>query len=480
MTHPATAHARSLWRSAGLRLSALFGFLMLLTLLFALSLVYLQVSSILHRNVERQLLQMQQHLAMLHAREGPDAVIAAIGQILRDGRNTDFELVLLTTPAGEFMAGNIDALVLGSFGGANSRSGPVAVGTQTIDAQMIRQRLPDGAWLVLGHDLRELRSIEATVSSASLGAGVFSLALAVLGGWVFRRELGRSVNALHRTITRIAGGQLHERVTPSPDSPDDEFAQLEQDFNLMLDRIGQLMEGVTQVSDAIAHNLRTPLTRLRLRLQAAHDSHTDPEPLRAAMASAMEDIDDLSRVLEKLLSIAQAESGTPRAPFMPLSWALIGKDVVELYEDLAEYEGVTLQWDCEHEAPLQGDRHLLAGALVNVVDNAIKYAGSGAVVRVLSRTSQFGQSRDQGQNQSLEQVHGSWSDIVVEDNGPGAPPDFIAHLGQRFVRLHPELPGHGLGLASVKAVMQLHGGEMLIEAADPGLRVILRLPMRAP
>lgn len=451
----------NLWRSAGLRLAGLFGFLVLITMLFTLSLVYIQVSAVLHRNVDRQLQQMQQRLAAKYANEGPEATAQTIRQVLQDGRDTDLELVLLTTPDGQFLAGNIDTTTLPLKPHADTGLRQLYRGSQSIDAQMVIHPLPDGAFLVLGHDLRELRSIESTVATASLVAGVFSLTLALAGGLIFRRELGRSVNALHQTITRIAGGHLHERVLLGEASTD-EFVRLEQDFNHMLDRIEQLMDGVTQVSDEIAHNLRTPLTRLRLRLQEAHDTASTADALRDALQSAMQDIDDLSRVLEKLLSIAQAESGTRRAPFAPISWKAIGEDVVELYEDLAEHEGVSLLWQCEQPAPILGDRHLLAGALVNVVDNAIKYGGRGAQVQVRS---------------CLRWQDGTcWSDIVVQDDGPGAPPEAIAVLGQRFLRFRPELPGHGLGLASVQAVMRLHGGSMQIEPASPGLRVTLRLP----
>lgn len=457
-----TGSGHGLWRSAGLRLAALSGFLVLLAMLAALALVYIQVSSVLHRNVDRQLLQTQQRLALQYAHEGPEATAQAIHRVLHDGRDTDLELVLLTTPDGRFLAGNIDVESLPPLRTTGATVQQLALGTQTVDAQLLAHPLPDGALLVLGHDLRELRRIESTVATASVVAGLFSLALALASAWFLRRELGRSVNALHQTITRIAGGQLHERV-PVEDASGDEFVRLEQDFNHMLDRIGQLMEGVTHVSDTIAHNLRTPLTRLRLRLQAAHDGTADTAALRAALQSAMHDIDDLSRVLDKLLSIAQAESGTRRAPFAPTSWQAIGEDVVELYEDLAEHEGVSLHWECTHPAPVLGDRHLLAGALVNVVDNAIKYGGRGARVQVRSQV----QARDGT----------AWSEIVVQDDGPGAPPQAIATLGERFVRLRPELPGHGLGLASVQAVMRLHGGGMRIKPAEPGLRVTLRLPL---
>jgi signal transduction histidine kinase len=465
MTQPWLPQLRSLWHSAGLRLAAMFGFLVLITMLAVLTLLYIQTSSMLHRNIERQLQQRHEHLALIYAHSGPDATAQAIRALLHDGSDTDLELILLTTPAGAYRAGNIEAEALPHPIPLGSGVQSVSLSAQTISAQLQAQSLPDGATLVLGYDLRELRAIESTLTTASSMAGLLALSLALVGTWFFRRELRRSVHAIQQTITRITGGQLQERVPLQ--AANDEFAQLQQDFNRMLDRIEQLMAGVTHVSDAIAHNLRTPLTRLRLRLQAASDQAPDATALRAALQSAMLDIDDLSRVLDKLLSIAQAESGTRRSPFTPTSWGALGAEVVELYEDLAEHENVSLQWSCEDMAPILGDHSLLASALVNVVDNAIKYGGPGTQVRVHSRLGLGSGSR-------------AGSEIVVEDNGPGASPEALATLGQRFVRLRPELPGHGLGLASVQAVMQLHGGSMHIESASPGLRVVLHLPRHQP
>ncbi len=449
------------WQSAGLRLAALSGFLVLIAMLAALALVYVQVSALLHASMARQLAQAQQRLAAQYAQEGPEAAARSIAGMLRDGRDTDTELVLLTTPQGAFLAGNlgVDALPEALLRQPAASPGRVVLEGPGIAAQVAVHRLPDGALLVLGYDLRELSGVESMVASASVVAGLFALALALASAWFFRRELGRSVDALHRTITRIAGGQLHERV-PVQAQAGDEFARIEQDFNHMLDRIGQLMAGVRHVSDDIAHNLRTPLTRLRLRLQAAHDGAGGVAELRAALDAALHDIDDLGRVLDKLLSIAQAESGTRRAPFAPLAWRDVAAEVAELYEDLAEHEGVALAWEGGPAAPVLGDRALLAGALVNVVDNAIKYAGRGARVRMWTRECAGG------------------SEAVVEDDGPAAPPpEALDTLGRRFVRLRPDLPGHGLGLASVQAVMRLHGGEMRLESAAPGLRVVLRLPL---
>lgn len=462
MTAPPRHAGASLWHSAGVRLAALVGFLVLLTMLATLALVYVQVSTALHRNVERQLVQSKERLVRQYESAGAGATAQEITRLLRDGRNTDSELVLLTTPTGEFLAGNIDGERVPALPAGAAVQLAASPGGAPGRALWTSHRLEDGALLVVGQDLQELNAIESMVATASLIAGLFALSLALVSTLFFRRELARSIDAIHSTIVRISEGQLHERVPVQPHQPsDDEFTRLEQDFNHMLDRITQLMEGVRHVSDTIAHNLRTPLTRVRLRLQAAHDGKPDPAALQAALRAAMDDIEDLSRVLDKLLAIAQAESGTRRAPFDTTSWHAVAAEVVELYEDLAEHEGVSLVWEGGPQAPLLGDHSLLAGAVVNVVDNAIKYAGRGASVRIFTR-----QPTDEA----------ACSELVVQDNGPGAPAGELATLGQRFVRLRPELPGHGLGLASVHAVMQLHGGSMRLEPAQPGLRVALSLP----
>jgi Tfp pilus assembly protein PilN len=169
-----TGSGHGLWRSAGLRLAALSGFLVLLAMLAALALVYIQVSSVLHRNVDRQLLQTQQRLALQYAHEGPEATAQAIHRVLHDGRDTDLELVLLTTPDGRFLAGNIDVESLPPLRTTGATVQQLALGTQTVDAQLLAHPLPDGALLVLGHDLRELRRIESTVATASVVAGLFS------------------------------------------------------------------------------------------------------------------------------------------------------------------------------------------------------------------------------------------------------------------------------------------------------------------
>lgn len=465
MTH---GEGRSVWQSASLRLAALCGFLVLITMLSALALVYIQVSVVLHKNVERQLLQEQQRLIAAYDDAGPQTASQAIAHELTDGRDTDAELFLLINANGEWLAGNLQADALSEPQHGFQGLQRLTHKDSTVAAQIMVHRFADGSTLIVGHDLRELRDIESTVANASLFAGIFALLLGAASTWLFRRELGRSVGTMHRTIVNITGGSLQARV-PVGDSANDEFAQLEQDFNQMLDHIERLMNGVHHVSDTIAHNLRTPLTRMRLRLQATWDDpNASQTALRDSMAHAMDEIDNLSTMLQKLLSIAQAEAGMRQHPFHPLSWAEIAEDVIDLYSDLAEEENVRIVWHCEHPAPLLGDRSVLAGVLVNVLDNAIKYAGSGSCVTITSR-------QVPGEHDAALLC----SELVIQDNGQSLSDAKIAQLGERFLRLHSDKPGHGLGLASVRAMMRLHGGEMLISSAAPGLEVTLSLPSNA-
>ncbi|HZF82669.1 MAG TPA: HAMP domain-containing sensor histidine kinase, partial [Burkholderiaceae bacterium] len=295
--------------------------------------------------------------------------------------------------------------------------------------------------------------------SASAAAGVVALLLLVGGVFVFRQELDRAVGAVRRTATRIADGDLRERVVV--DAQDDEFARLGQDINAMLDRIESLMAGVRHVSDTIAHNLRTPLTRVLLGLRAAQAEGVPAAERQRAVATAIGELEELGTVFEKLLQIAEAEAGARRRNFAPVALHTIVGDVLELYDAVAEAQGATLQREAgDEKVVVPGDRDLLAGVVANLVDNALKYGGAGCTVVVGAR----------------------WDDgravLTVRDDGPGVPAAERERIGTRFLRLMPELPGQGLGLASVRAVVALHGGRIGYADAGPGLIVRLEFPAR--
>jgi signal transduction histidine kinase len=336
-------------------------------------------------------------------------------------------------------------------------------GGQRARLRVLVRALDDGKLLVVGRDLRDLRQVELAVGRAILAAGLVALLLVIVGAYLFRLDIETRVAGIRRTAARIEAGELHQRI-PGADQGD-EFAGLSQDINRMLDRIEDLMAGVRHVSNTIAHNLRTPLSRVLLRLRQAQRPGTPLEEMHEAAQTAVREIEDLTVVFDKLLQIAEAESGARRHGFAALALDDIATGVVELYDALAEAQGATLTLATDDAAVARGDRDLLASALVNLVDNALKYGGAaGLPAAVQVRVERWGEV----------------SRIVVRDNGPGIPAAEHARMGARFHRLpgDPErpVPGYGLGLASVMAIVHLHGGRVLLTDAAPGLVVTVELP----
>jgi len=452
-----TAALRRLWRSVGFRLAFYYGLLVAITMLAALAIVYMQTVGVLQQRMVRQVAASMQQLMVRYDARGADGVAGEISNALSDGRNSDNEIYLLTDREGNKLAGNLDQMPSQAPDAGDGVHRRVVRAGQTVIAYLVMRPLPDGGLLVVGHDLRDQESIESLVASASAAAGIVAVLLLIGGTFVFRQELERSVGAVRRTAARIAAGELQERVEPSGE--EDEFALLEHDINAMLDRIQSLMDGVRHVSNTIAHNLRTPLTRVLVRLRAAEAGLGEDDPQREAVATAIRELEELAVVFEKLLQIAEVEAGARRQQFAPVALHVIADDVAELYEAVAELRGIALLREPADMAMALGDRDLLAGAAANLLDNALKYAGSGATVRVGTHT-----------------VDGR-AQLFVQDDGPGIPHAEHERIGVRFHRLDRSVPGHGLGLASVLAVVALHGGRLDFADAKPGLRACIDLPM---
>lgn len=449
------AGLRRLWASVAFRLALNYGVLALLTLVSVLSVFYLQTVGVLEQRVSRQIEISQQQLVSQFDQGGPEALLREIQRLSGDGVDSDSEIYLLIDAQGRPVAGNHELApeLLASLS---------AHGTQTLVraypfGRASAQRLPDGSLLVVGNDLNDLRRFESLVGNASRAAALLAVLLVIGGTALFRDMLERQVAAIRRTVATVSEGELAERIRPR--AQDDEFARLEQDINRMLDRISGLMDGVRHVSNTIAHNLRTPLTRILSRLHAAQRPGVSAEALREATQAAIAELEDLTTVFEKLLQIAEAEAGARRQHFEPVALHALLTDVVELYEAVAEDSGSHIDYQATQELTVIGDRDLLASALANLVDNALKHAGAGAQVAL----------------RMFE--HKGQAVVTVSDNGPGIPAHEHERLGQRFHRLSGDTPGHGLGLASVQAIVQLHGAQLTFEDAAPGLRVRLKLPL---
>jgi signal transduction histidine kinase len=271
------------------------------------------------------------------------------------------------------------------------------------------------------------------------------------------------------TAQTIMAGDLTGRLPVA--GTGDEFDRLALHVNAMLERIEALMIGLKEVSDNIAHDLKTPLTRLRNRCEQALRSAKGEPDYRAALEATIAESDELIRTFDALLMIARAESGQARDNMTEFDAAEIARDVGDLYEPLAEEKGLALTVEAAAAAPVRGNRELVSQALANLIDNAIKYAGPNAKLN--------------GGAAAIVVRAGSEGDritLTVADRGPGIPEADRGRVVERFVRLEQSRsePGSGLGLSLASAVARLHGGELKLEDNHPGLRSTIELPRAGP
>nr|WP_263635165.1 HAMP domain-containing sensor histidine kinase [Janthinobacterium lividum] len=433
-----------------------YGVLVVVSISIVCAVFYFGTIGVLDRSVDRKLTLLSERLAALYQQGDSSRTTAEIAHLLTDRTDSDTEIFLLVGADGRRVAGNLSSWPdVGSPVGRLLHRDVTREGRR-VPARMLIRDLDGGARLFVGRDMEEGKSIRTLVlRSLAYGGGV-AILLVVAGAWLFRRQLEARIGQIRRTAGEIEAGDLSRRI---PVASEDEFGLLSRDINRMLDRIEHLMEGVRHVSNAIAHDLRTPLGRIRNKLDGALRQQQDVAGYAQTAQAAIDDIDDLTRVFDKLLQIAAAESGMRPENFDDIDLQQIGADIVEMYEATADEQGVLLVQMYGDGVPARGDRNLLGSALASLVDNAIKYAGPGATVEVSAGSDE----------------QGGW--LAVRDNGPGVPKEELPKLTQRFYRLDKSrhLPGNGLGLSIVAAIAALHGGSLDIEDAAPGLRLRLRL-----
>jgi signal transduction histidine kinase len=385
-------------------------------------------------------------------------------------RRPGSSLYLVTTPSGEGLAGNIGSLVPGVL----AKPGWMETVYRRLEEPETAEhralvrvlQLPGGFHLLVGRDLEERERLFDIIANAGRWSLAIVMILGIAGGvFVSRRVLNR-VDAMTHTAQTIMAGDLSGRLPIAGSG--DELDRLASNLNAMLERIEALMRGLKEVSDNVAHDLRTPLTRLRNHAEEALRTAKDEAGYRGALEATIEESDGLIRTFNALLMIARAESGEAREGMSEFDAAEVAHDVSELYEPLADDKGLALRVETT-SAPVKGNRELVSQALANLVDNAIKYAAepgpngaNGAVSEILVTAG----------------AEGDRIRLAVRDGGPGIPASDRAHVVERFVRLEQSRtkPGSGLGLSLAAAVARLHGGELKLEDNAPGLKAILDLP----
>src|SRR5215472_9886670 len=446
------------WGTVAFRLALSYGLLAIGSMSVISAAFYFGTVGVLERSTDGKLLSLSKRLADHFDSRGDEGLRQEIEQLLVDGIEQDTEVYLLVAPDGRKIVGNIFGWTQKSAPLDSLTDMAVMRNGRSSFSRLLPRLLSDGSILVPGRDLQDQREIDRLVWHSLLAGGAVALLLTIGGALMFRRQLEHRVGAIRRTALEIEAGDLTRRIPVS--DVDDEFARLNRDINHMLDRIEHLMDGVRHVSNAIAHDLRTPLARIRSRLEEALRPAETMTQLAGTARFAIQQIDDLIKMLDKLLQIAEAESGARRQSFRPIRLAGVLSDVAELYDATAEAEGIALVNETEGDPVTLGDRNLLASATANLIDNALKYAGSGATVRIKTANERDTVS------------------IIVRDDGPGIPPEERSRVVERFYRLDRSrrLPGNGLGLSIVSAIASLHWGTLHLEDAAPGLLARMVLP----
>ncbi|MBC8717818.1 HAMP domain-containing sensor histidine kinase [Ochrobactrum sp. Marseille-Q0166] len=456
----------ALMRTTAARLSALY---LLLFAVGAVALVFYMTNlsaSMINSQTQEALGEEVASIGKAYARGGIPQLVRTIDY---RSRQPGAYLYLVADPSGRILSGNVEGVepgVLDTDGIVERAFKYRRYGEQGTETEhraiAVVIALPNGMRLLVGRDLGEPERFRDLVrSSLMLALGIMGAGALLIWFFVGRRALKR-IDDMSRASQRIMDGDLTGRLPVNGSG--DEFDRLSGNLNVMLGRILELNEGLKQVSDNIAHDLKTPLTRLRNRAEEALSGKKAGPEYRAALEDIIGESDQLIRTFSAILMISRLEAGYSSENLDDMPVAPIVRDVAEMYEPVAEDSGVQLTLGMLDDVPLRINRELVGQTVSNLVDNAIKYALSGENSAVVTLTME----RDP-----------QWVRIVVADNGPGIPEDKRDQATERFVRLEESRtqPGSGLGLSLAKAVMKLHGGALRLEDNGPGLRAVLEFPL---
>ena len=418
------------------------------------SYVYLSTSSYVRGRSDHAIMTEYLSLRGDYERAGRDGLIDAIRR-----RSSGEHVYLLVDPSMTALAGNLaewPPAVRAASGWAEFRTAgtsPGATGQPLLRAMV--ETLPGGDRLLVGRDISDLDSFTAQIRTAVMsGLALIFVVGVVAGTLVTRRTVGRieSINATSQAIMRSG---LDKRI-PLRGSKD-EWDRVAENLNLMLDRIETLMAEVKEVSDNVAHDLRTPLTRMRGRLEKAYHGQRLADDDQALIGDTIADLDAVLRIFSSITRIAQIETQARKGAFRTVNLAEIASEVVELYDAAAEQDGTRLAVVGDREVLVTGDRDLIFDAISNLVDNAIKHGRAGGQVVVASENSDGGPV------------------VSISDDGNGIPAEQREQVFKRFYRLEQSryTPGNGLGLSLVAAVARLHGARIEMLDNAPGLKAKL-------
>jgi signal transduction histidine kinase len=452
-----------IFQTSTFRLAAIYITVFLLSVAALLGYVFWNTIGLLERQSEETIRAEVQALGDQYRVRGLNGIIDVINRRITNETGT---LYLLIDEDRDQLVGNLNDMPMPRPPDStwvdfsiNKGKGPDQV---KHSARAFYVKLSGGYELLVGRDVEELRAFRSVIIQGFYWGLGLALALGLGGGFLTSRNFLKRVDAITDASRTIMEGDLSQRMPVG--GTGDELDRLALSLNEMLSQIERLMAGMKEVSTNVAHDLKTPLTRLRARAEAALRTSSNSEH-RAALQQTISESDKLLQTFNALMSIARADAGQARDGFKPIDAAEVLHDVVELYQPLLEDSGGTLQLSPLPALPVNADRQLLAQALSNVLDNAMKYG--------------TGQGDNAAQVKISGTVVGDKITISIADAGQGIAPENRERILQRFVRLDESRskPGNGLGLSLVSSVMHLHNGSIALAGANPGLQINLTLPL---
>jgi signal transduction histidine kinase len=396
-----------------------------------------------------------QSLTDIFHNQGPE-VLAAVINARVNSQHVANSIILFTDAAQSRLAGNLESWPPEAPESPGVHKLTLTQGDRSIRALLMRTTLPGGYNLLAGRDNSRFRPLEAIFIYGLAGATVILLLAGFIGGLLIRRALLSEVHRIRETTCAIVEGDFAHRLPVRGES--DELDMLTQTVNRMLDQIEQLIHGVKNVSNAIAHDLRTPLAELRSRLEVLSLTRPRSEETFAEIDGAVADVDRVIGIFNALLRLAEIDTGARRSGFVSVDVAKVASDVTEFYQPVAELKGVTLTFKSAGDLVLAGDPLLIAQAMSNLIDNALKFGQKNGTIAITATRRA---------NNVIA--------IVVSDDGPGIPAEEKRKVTERFYRGDASrgTPGVGLGLSLVAAVAKLHGGSLELGDNHPGLLATL-------
>lgn len=420
-----------------------------------LAFVYHQTDTLFEQRIRDRIDARQRNLLDGYHRGGSPELLRVIQEELDTGlvRNG---AILLVDRSNRKIAGNIAAW-----------PPPLRTGTDWVEIRLYPEgsrqavlyalrtlQLPSGERLLLGSNVEDRERMRASLLEALIGALLLAIPLGLIGGAIVLRVTERHAREVGKVAARIAAGDFTHRL--DEDAQGQEFGMIASAINAMLERIEELVEQLRLVTDSLAHDLRSPLTRMRANIEKAA-GYATVEPEQLALEAISTDIDRLLRVISATLEISRAEAGMGRQQFDQFDLDELVRSICEIYQPVVEETGLRLELRRAGELHYVGNRQMIGRAVANLMDNALKYGGSGGVI-------------DLGLVNRGETV-----EIVVSDRGPGIPAELREDALLKYRRLEEArtTEGSGLGLSMARAVARLHGGDLVLEDNEPGLRVRL-------